>query len=134
MLFVLTAGDTVVVRDYDSGETAVVRRQDSLLRLGPWYLGLALCWLLQLAVNCQSVVVAGAAADWYFNRYTLTPRGIAPVQFSFTRSTRQDIVEVPKSTVVLRVRRNVIVSSGVVRGRLAGVTFAMKISAEKLLL
>ncbi|XP_077544784.1 choline transporter-like protein 1 [Haemaphysalis longicornis] len=68
MLFVLTAGDTVVVRDYDTGETTIVRRQDSLLRLGPWYLGLALCWLLQLAVNCQSVVVAGAAADWYFNR------------------------------------------------------------------
>ncbi|KAH6923149.1 hypothetical protein HPB50_024109 [Hyalomma asiaticum] len=66
MLVLLTAGDAAVARD----GTDVLLRQDSLLRLGPWYLALAVFWLLQVAVSCQEVVVAGAAADWYFYRGT----------------------------------------------------------------
>ncbi|XP_037529523.1 choline transporter-like protein 1 [Rhipicephalus sanguineus] len=68
MLVLLTAGDAAVAKD--GADVTVLLRQDSLLRLGPWYLVLALCWLLQVAVSCQEVVVAGAAADWYFYRGT----------------------------------------------------------------
>ncbi|XP_075730498.1 choline transporter-like protein 1 isoform X1 [Rhipicephalus microplus] len=68
MLVLLTAGDAAVAKE--GADVTVLLRQDSLLRLGPWYLLLALCWLLQVAVSCQEVVVAGAAADWYFYRGT----------------------------------------------------------------
>ncbi|XP_077496472.1 choline transporter-like protein 1 [Amblyomma americanum] len=65
MLILLTAGDPVAAK---GEEEVLLLRQDSLLRLGPWYLALALFWILQLAVSCQAVVVAGAAAHWYFDR------------------------------------------------------------------
>ncbi|KAH7973815.1 hypothetical protein HPB49_005326 [Dermacentor silvarum] len=71
MLVLLTAGDAAVTKDTEDdsgGHVTVLLKQDSLLRLGPWYLALAVCWMLQLAVSCQEVVVAGAAADWYFHR------------------------------------------------------------------
>ncbi|KAK8762463.1 hypothetical protein V5799_026273 [Amblyomma americanum] len=65
MLILLTAGDPVAAK---GEEEVLLLRQDSLLRFGPWYLALALFWILQLAVSCQAVVVAGAAAHWYFDR------------------------------------------------------------------
>ncbi|XP_054924444.1 choline transporter-like protein 1 isoform X2 [Dermacentor andersoni] len=71
MLVLLTAGDAAVARGADDdsgGHVTVLLKRDSLLRLGPWYLALVVGWLLQLAVSCQEVVVAGAAADWYFYR------------------------------------------------------------------